>query len=174
MLLEKREKTMDTNLDNNTHISSIYEKLKQDGFTSKEEKFDHFDVIVASGQQFKMSWFKSTQVNIFAIMGVADKVTKEFVEAYSKVTLSYAMKNYKSFPKQMNSITANFPLLISSAIEEDARQWIRQRPKQQLGFLEIPIILDSTDNTLLLCDKSYRNSGNYKFLDSLVKKYFQL
>ena len=63
---------MDTNLNKNTHISSIYEKLKLDGFTSKEEKFDHFDVIVAAGQQFKMSWFKATQVNIFVIMGVTN------------------------------------------------------------------------------------------------------
>jgi hypothetical protein len=121
-----------------------------------------------------MSWFKATQVNIFVIMGVANKVTKEFAEAYSKVTLSYAMKNYKSFPRQMNSITANFPILISSTIEDDARQWIRQRPRHQLGFLEMPIILDSTDNTLLLCDKTYRSSGNYKFLNSLIQKYFQL
>ncbi len=165
---------MDTNLNKNTHVSSICKRLKQDGFISKVEKFDHFDVIVALGQQFKMSWFKTTQVNIFAIMGVADKVTKEFVEAYSKVTLSYAMKNYKSFPKQMNSITANLPLLISSVIEDDARQWVRKKPIRQLGFLEIPIILDSTDNTLLLCDKTYRSSGNYKFLDDLIQKYFQL
>ncbi len=165
---------MDTNLNKNIQISSICDRLKQDGFLSKEEKFDHFDVIVSSGQQFKMSWFKSTQVNIFAIMGVANKVTKEFVEAYSKVTLSYAMKNYKSLPKQMNSVTANFPILISSVIEDDARQWIRQRPKHQLGFYEIPIILDSSDNTLLLCDKTYRRSGSYKFLDGLIKKYFQL
>ena len=165
---------MDTNLNKNTHVSSIRERLKKDGFIFKEEKFDHFDVIVASGQQFKMSWFKGTQVNIYAIMGVADKVTKEFVEAYSKVTLSYAMKNYKSFPVQMNSVTANIPLLISSVIEDDARQWVRQRPKHQLGFLEMPIILDSCDNTLLLCDKTYRSSGNYKFLDGLIQKYFQL
>ncbi len=165
---------MDTNLNKNTHVSPISERLKQDGFIFKDEKFDHFDVIVASGQQFKMSWFKSTQVNIFAIMGVANKVTKEFVEAYSKVTMSYAMKNYKSFPKQMNSITANFPLLISSVIEDDARKWIQQRPKHQLGFLEIPIILDSRDNTLLLCDKAYRSSGNFKFLDGVIQKYFQL
>jgi hypothetical protein len=165
---------METNLNKNTHISSIYEKLKQDGFTSKEEKFDHFDVIVAAGQQFKMSWFKATQVNIFAIMGVADKVTKEFVEAYSKVTQSYAMKNYKSFPKQMNSITVNFPLLISSTIEDDARQWIRRKLQSQLGFHEIPIILDTNNNNLLLCDKTYRSSGNYKFFDSLIQKYFQL
>ncbi len=165
---------MDIDLNKNTHVSSICDRLKQDGFISKEEKFDHFDVIVALGQQFKMSWFKSTQVNTFAIMGVAEKVTKEFVEAYSKVTLSYAMKNYKSFPKQMNSITVNFPLLISSTIEDDATQWIRRRPKHQLGFLEMPIILDTNDNTLLLCEKTYRGSGNYKFLDSFVQKYFQL
>lgn len=165
---------MQTNLNKNSYVSLICNRLKQDGFIFKEEKFDHFDVIISLGQQFKMSWFKTTQVNIFAIMGVADRVTQAFVEAYSKVTLSYAMKNYKSFPKQMNSLTANFPLLISSVVEDDARRWIQQKPKHQLGFIAMPIIIDSSDNTLLLCDKTYRCSGNYKFLDSLIQKYFEL
>jgi hypothetical protein len=34
----------------NTHISAICEKLKQDSFKFKDEKFDQFDSIVASGQ----------------------------------------------------------------------------------------------------------------------------
>ncbi len=160
---------------NNTFISAICEKLKQDGFKFNEEKFDQFDSIVASGQQFKISWFKTTQVNIFVIMGVADRVTKEFIEAFSKITLSYSIKNNDVFPKQMHCVTASFPLLISSSIDDDARQWVKQKLKKQLGFLEIPIILDSGNNTLLYCDeKSSQSSGYYKFLDGLIQKYFNL
>lgn len=154
-------------------ISAICEKLKQDGFKFKEEKFDQFDVVVASGQQFKISWFKTTQVNIFVIMGVADRVTKEFIEAYSRITLSYSIKNNDVFPKQMHCVTASFPLLISSSIDDDARQWVKVRLKKQLGFQEIPIILDSGNNTLLYCDeKASQSSGYYKFLDGLIQKYF--
>lgn len=159
----------------NRCISAICEKLKQDGFKFNEEKFDQFDSIVASGQQFKMSWFKTTQVNIFVIMGVADRVTKAFIEAFSKITLSYSIKNNDVFPKQMHCVTASFPLLISSSIDDDARQWVKQKLKKQLGFLEIPIILDSGNNTLLHCDeKSSQSSGYYKFLDGLIQKYFNL
>jgi hypothetical protein len=159
----------------NRCISAICEKLKQDGFKFNEEKFDQFDSIVASGQQFKISWFKTTQVNIFVIMGVADRVTKEFIEAFSKITLSYSIKNNDVFPKQMHCVTASFPLLISSSIDDDARQWAKQKLKKQLGFLEIPIILDSGNNTLLYCDeKSSQSSGYYKFLDGLIQKYFNL
>ncbi|MGR3303560.1 MAG: hypothetical protein ACUZ8I_13795 [Candidatus Scalindua sp.] len=157
----------------NRYISDICEKLKQDDFKFKDEKFDHFDSIVASGQQFKISWFKTTQVNIFVIMGVADRVTKEFIEAYSRITLSYSIKNNEVFPKQMRCVTASFPLLISSSIDDDARQWVKVRLKKQLGYLEIPIILDSGNNTLLYHDeKSSRSSGYYKFLDGLIQKYF--
>ncbi len=160
-------------LTKNTYISAICEKLKQDGFKFNEEKFDQFDSIVASGQQFKISWFKTTQVNIFVIMGVADRVTKEFIEAFSKITLSYSIKNNDVFPKQMHCVTASFPLLISSSIDDDARQWVKVRLKKQLGFLKIPIILDSGNNTLLYCnEKSSRSSGYYKFLDGLIQKYF--
>ncbi len=163
---------MNTDLMNNSHVSTICEKLKQDDFKFKEEKFDYLDVIVASGQQFKMSWFKATQINIFAIMGVVEKISMEFAVAYSRMTLSYAMKNHTIFPKQMHNITASFPLLISSCIDDDAKQWIQQKPKSQLGFLEIPVILDSGNNTLLLCNESTRRSGNKKFLAGLIQKYF--
>lgn len=164
---------MNTNLIENIHVSTICEKLKQDNFTFKDRKFDQFDVIVAAGQQFEMSWFKTTQINVFAILGVAERVTKEFIDAYSRIVLSYSIKNNNEFPKHMHSITASFPLLISSIIDEDARQWIRQKPKKQFGFLEIPIILDSGTNTLLYCDeKSARSSGHYKFLAGLIQKYF--
>ena len=105
-------------------------------------------------------------------MGVVERVSKEFAVAYSKMTLSYAMKNYKNFPKQMHCITASFPLLISSYIDDDAKQWIQQKPKSQLGFLELPVILDSVNNTLLLCNESTRRSGNKKFLAGLIQKYF--
>ena len=165
---------MNTDLMKNSHVSAICEKLKQDDFKFKEEKFDYLDVIVATGQQFKMSWFKTTQINIFTFMSVVEKVSLEFAVAYSRMTLSYAMKNYKNFPKQMHCITASFPLLISSCIDDDAKQWIQQKPKSQLGFLEIPVILDSGNNALLLCNKSTRHSGNKKFLAGLIQKYFNL
>ena len=165
---------MNTDLMKNSHVSAICEKLKQDDFKFKEEKFDYLDVIVASGQQFKMSWFKATQINIFAIMGVVEKISMEFAVAYSRMTLSDAMKNHKIFPKQMYNITASFPLLISSCIDDDAKQWIQQKPKRQLGFLEIPVILDSGNNTLLLCSESTRRSGNKKFLAGIIQKYFNL
>ncbi len=154
----------------NSHVSAICEKLKQDDFRFKEEKFDYLDVLVASGQQFNMSWYKSTQINIFAMIGVVEKVSMEFAVAYSKMTLSYAMKNHTIFPKQMHNITAIFPILISSCIDDDAKQWIQQKPKSQLGFHEIPVILDSGNSALLLCNKSTRNSGNKKFLAGLIQK----
>lgn len=156
----------------NSQVSTICEKLKQDDFKFKEEKFDYLDVIVATGSQFNMSWFKSTQINIFAIIGVVEKISMEFADAYSKMALSYTMKNYKRIPKHMNNITASFPLLISSYIDDDAKQWIQQKPKSQLGFLEMPVIVDSGNNALLFCNESTRRSGNKKFLAELITKYF--
>ena len=107
---------MNKNLMENTHVSAICKKLKQDDFTFKEEKFDYLDVLLATGVQYNMSWLKTTQVNIFMFMGVVEKISMEFAVAYSRMTLSYAMKNHNNFPKHMNNITASFPFLISSCI----------------------------------------------------------
>ena len=165
---------MNTDLMKNAHVSAICEKLKQDNFEFKEEKFDYLDVLLATGSQFNMSWLKTTQINIFVFIGVVEKVSMEFAVAYAKMSLSYAMKNHTIFPKQMYNITASVPILISSCIDDDAKQWIQQKPKSQLGFLEIPVILDSGNNALLLCNESTRNSGNKKFLAGLIQKYFNL
>ena len=158
----------------NPHVSVICEQLKLDDFKFKEEKFDYLDVLLATGVQYNMSWLKTTQVNIFVFMGVVEKISMEFAVAYSRMTLSYAMKNYKDFPKHMNNITASFPLLISSYIDDDAKQWIQQRPKSQLGFHEIPVILDTDNKTSLFCNESTRHSGNKKFLAGLIAKYFNI
>jgi hypothetical protein len=165
---------MNTDLMKNAHVLAICEKLKQDNFQFKEEKFDYLDVLLATGSQFNMSWLKTTQINIFAFIGVVEKVSMEFAVAYAKMSLSYAMKNHTIFPKQMYNITASVPILISSCIDDDAKQWIQQKPKSQLGFHEIPVILDSGNNALLLCNKSTRHSGNKKFLAGLIQKYFNL
>ncbi len=163
---------MNTDLTKDSNVSVICEKLKQDDFKFKEQKFDYLDVLLATGSQFNMSWLKTTQINIFAFMGVVEKVSMEFAVAYSRMTLSYAMKNHTDFPKHMNNITASFPLLISSCIDDDAKQWIQQKPKGQLGFIEMPVILDTDNNTLLFCNESTRRSGNNKFLAALIQKYF--
>ncbi|MDP6923591.1 MAG: hypothetical protein R2568_00850 [Candidatus Scalindua sp.] len=163
---------MDTDLMKDPNVSAICEQLKQDDFNFKEEKFDYLDVLLATGVQYNMSWLRTTQVNIFVFMGVVEKISLEFAVAYSKMTLSYAMKNYKNIPKHMNNITASFPLLISSCVDDDAKQWIQQKPKSQLGFHEMPVILDTNNNSLLFCNESTRRSGNKKFLATFIQKYF--
>jgi hypothetical protein len=165
---------MNTDLMKNAHVSAICEKLKQDNFQFKEEKFDYLDVLLATGSQFNMSWLKTTQINFFAFIAVVEKVSMEFAVTYAKMSLSYAMKNHTIFPKQMYNITASVPILISSCIDDDAKQWIQQKPKSKLGFHEIPVILDSGNNALLLCNKSTRHSSNKKFLAGLIQKYFNL
>ncbi len=86
--------------------------------------------------------------------------------------MSYVMKNHTLFPKQMHNITTSFPLLISAHIDDDAKQWIRLPRKSQLGFYEIPVILDSGNKNLLHCDESALRSSTKKFLSGLIQKNF--
>ena len=71
-----------------SNVLAICEQLKQDDFRFKEEKFDYLDVLLATGVQYNMSWLKTTQVNIFAFMGVVEKISMEFADAYSRMTLA--------------------------------------------------------------------------------------
>ena len=105
---KKREKNHDTDMIKDSNVSAICEQLKQDDFKFKEEKFDYLDVLLATGTQFNMSWLKTTQINIFAFMGVVEKVSMEFAVAYSRMTLSYAMKNHRDIPKTYEQYYCKF------------------------------------------------------------------
>ncbi len=158
---------------NNNHVTNIFERLKQDDFKFVNETIGQFDVTVAMKKQFHISWFTIKQMNIFAIMGIADRVSKEIIHSFSKTALEYAKNTNTGFSRSMHSIVVSFSLLISSSIDDDARQWVQKKPGKHFRLFEIPIILDSRNNTLLFYSKTAgRSSSYYKFFQNFIQKYF--
>jgi hypothetical protein len=106
-------------------------------------------------------------------MGMSDKVSKETISTFSKSALDYVKRNKKELPKTMKSVLFCFSLLISPVIEDEARQWVLQKPPNHFRLFEMPLLLDSHNNTLFSYRKTVgRQSSHYRFLQELVQKYF--
>ncbi len=161
-------------MNNNTaHAKEIFARFKREDFYLINETIGLFDVTVAMKAMFKSSWFTTDQMNIFVIMGMADKVSKETIISFSKSALDYAMKNKRELPRTMKSVMFCFSLLISPAIEDEARRWVMQKPSHHFRLFEMPLLLDSLNNSLFYYRKTVgRQSSHYRFLQELVQKYF--
>jgi len=161
------------NMDQNTYLKTVYEKLRQDGFELTKDKINEFDVVVATKKQFKLSWF-ATQMNIFAIMGVANNVSKSVIGNFSKISLDYAIKKKKGLPRGLQAGVVSFALLVSLNVNEDAKQWVQQRPKKHFAAFEMPVIFDLRINELYYYDKTpIFGAIYYKSFRSFIEKYLK-
>ena len=168
-------------MDQNTYLKTVYDKLRRDGFELSNDKIHEFDVVVA--KKFKFT----KQMNIFAIMGDANNISKDVIENFSKISLDYTLKvldylEVKLFvplvgetrTRIMEAAVGSFALLVSSNIDEDAKQWVQQRPKKHFAAFEIPVIFDLKKNEIYHYKKTpIWGAIHYRFFRNFIKKYFK-
>ncbi|MCP5006055.1 MAG: hypothetical protein GY941_19270 [Planctomycetes bacterium] len=160
-------------MSNTDYARSIFERFRQEDFYLSNESLGLFDVTVAMKAMFNSSWFTTDQMNVFVVMGMSDKVSRETVESFSKCAMDYTKSHKKELPKTMKSVTICFSLMISPVIEDEARQWVMQKPPSRFRTFEVPVLLDSRNNTMFYYRKTVgRHSTHYRFLLELIQKYF--
>ena len=128
-------------MEGKTYLSTIYDKLQQDGFELKNEKVNDHDVLIATKKEFKLSWL-ATQLNIFVYIGSTDRTSKDIIETFSKNSLKYTIDSYTGLPRGVQSSVVSFSLLASTTIDEEAKQWVKKPPKKHFAAFEVPIIFD--------------------------------
>ncbi|MDR4497097.1 MAG: hypothetical protein MRK02_04110 [Candidatus Scalindua sp.] len=112
-------------------------------------------------------------MNVFVIMGTAERVSRDTVHTFSEMALDYARKNRKEFHRTVKSVAACYPLLISPSIEDEARKWVLQKPCNHFRLFGFPVLLDSLNNSLFFYRKTVgREPTHYRFLQDFVQKYF--
>jgi len=119
-------------MDNKTYLPKVYDKLQQDGFELKVDKISGLDVSVAINKKFKLAWM-ATQMNIFVIVGSSDRISRNDIEVFSKNSLEYTIKNNQGLPRGVQSGVVSFSLLTSKSIDEDAKQFAKERPKKNFA-----------------------------------------
>ena len=160
-------------MNNVVHAERIFARFKQDEFDLINESMDLFDVTVATKTLFNNSWFMTNQMNVFVIMGSIECVSRDTVHTFTEMALDYARKRRKEFSRTVKSVTACYSILISPSIEDEARKWVLQKPCNHFRLFELPVLLDSLNNSLFYYRKTVgREPTHYRFLQDFVQKYF--
>jgi hypothetical protein len=161
-------------MDKKTYLTKVYDKLQQDGFELKADKISGLDVSVAINKKFKLAWM-ATQMNIFVIVGSSDRIVRDDIEIFSKNSLEYAIKNNQGLPRGVQSGVVSFSLLTSPNIDEDAKQWAKERPKKHFAAFEYPVLFDLTHNQIFYYNKTPVFGGiYYKFFRNFIEKYLKV
>jgi len=160
-------------IDQNTYFEFVHEKLRQDKFVLRNDKLDGLNVVVATKQEFQLLWF-GTQMNIFVIMGYADNISREVIESFSRHAIDYAIKNNHGLPLGFLSCVTSFALLVSSGIDEDAKQFVQGSYKKHFAAFEMPVLFNLKSKELFYYkDTPLWGSIYYKFFRDFIEKFFR-
>ncbi len=159
--------------DQNIYFEIVHEKLRQDKFVLRNDKIDGLNVVVATKQEFQLLWF-GTQMNIFVIMGYADNISREVIESFSRHAIDYAIKNNHGLPLGFLSCVTSFALLVSSGIDEDAKQFVQGSYKKHFAAFEMPVLFNVKSKELFYYrDTPFWGSIYYKFFRDFIEKFFR-
>ncbi len=160
-------------IDQNTYFEIVHEKLRRDKFVLRNDNIDGLNVVVATKQEFQLLWF-GTQMNIFAIMGYADNISREVIESFSRHAIDYAIKNNHGLPLGFLSCVTSFALLVSSGIDEDAKQFVQGSYKKHFAAFEMPVLFNVKSKELFYYrDTPFWGSIYYKFFRDFIEKFFR-
>ena len=63
----------------NTYLKMVTNKFKKEGFKIKNLKINNYKFLIATKEQY--SWkSQKNKLNVFAIVGASDNITKEIIE----------------------------------------------------------------------------------------------
>ena len=160
-------------IDQNTYFEIVHEKLRRDKFVLRNDNIDGLNVVVATKQEFQLLWF-GTQMNIFVIMGCSDNISRDVIENFSKHAIDYAIKNNHGLPLGFLSCVTSFALLVSSSIDEDAKQFVQGSYKKHFAAFEMPVLCNLKSKELLYYrDTPFWGSIYYKFFRDFIEKVFR-
>ena len=137
-------------------LQNIKDKLSAKSIFLSEEKIADYPTIIGYEKKFKWSWF-ATQLNTFVIASdLGDKlVTKEIIETHLSESFKYAKKNYKGWPRGLQSGVGVISILISKNIDEEAIEYCKKMKsgKKWAGFT-IPVAINPSTNETYYFDKN--------------------
>jgi hypothetical protein len=155
-----------------TYLKMVKSKLKKEGFKVNNLKINKYDFIIATKKEFK-SKSLANDVNVFAVVGGSDKISKEIIEDYSKRSMAYALEQNEGLPSEVQSGVVSFALLTSFEIDDEAREWVEDRPDQNFTPFEMPIITDLKKNEVYYYDKTPVWGEIYNdFFKDFIKNHF--
>jgi hypothetical protein len=155
-----------------SYLKMVSNNFKTEGFLVVDDQIGNYDVIIAKITKYKWEWIESL-LNIFSIIGASKNISLEDIEKFSKLSREYAKEQYKGLSSEAQTGIISFALLASFNIEEEAIDWVQNRPDKYFPAFEMPVISDLKNNELYFYENIPRWGGlYYRFLREFVKDHF--
>ncbi|MCF7885811.1 MAG: hypothetical protein K9M80_04880 [Candidatus Marinimicrobia bacterium] len=136
-------------------LKSIKDKLSAKNIYLSEETINNKPTIIGYEKRFKLKWM-ATQLNTFIV--AADfgdnNVTEQTIEDFFARAFKYAKKNYRGWPRGLQSGLAVIGILISKNIDQSAISYCQKLKagKKYSGFA-IPVTIDPSTNQVYYFNK---------------------
>jgi hypothetical protein len=156
----------------NTYLKMVSNNFKNEGFLVVDDQIEGYDVVVAKITKYKWEWIESL-LNIFSIIGASKNISLEDIVKFSKMSRDYAQEQYKGLSEEAQTGVVSFALLASFNIDEEAIEWVQNRPDKYFPAFEMPVISDLKNNELYFYENVPHWGGlYYRFLREFVKDHF--
>jgi hypothetical protein len=137
----------------NDYINKVIERITKDGFEIIDATILDQDVKIGTSSKFKLTWF-ATKLYIFVIMKYKDRITRDYIKQFSKMSLDYAIDHKVGLPRGLQAGMVAFSLLYSEKVDEEAIKWVQKPPSKHFAAMEFPVIFDLNDNEIYYLEKT--------------------
>lgn len=130
------------------NIESIKVKLQESSIYHSEENILEYNSVIGYEKKFKWIWM-ATQLNTFIVAtDFGDKeINQDLIESHLSESHKFSKKNYKGWPKGLQSGLGVITILISNNVSDNAKEYCQKLKtgKKWAGF-SIPVVYDSKTN----------------------------
>ncbi|HFE46319.1 MAG TPA: hypothetical protein ENJ18_12620 [Nannocystis exedens] len=137
-------------------LQEIRERLEMRSLPPSEERIGGRPAVVGYDKQFRWRWI-ATQLNTFIVVSdfAQDEITVPAFEAFLTESFEYAKKHYSGWPRGLQSGMGVIGILLSGAINEDARQYCTglKTGKKWAGF-SIPVAVNTSTGEVFSFEKN--------------------
>jgi len=138
------------------NLESIKSKLQQKSILQNDTIIiEDMPSIIGYDKQFRWSWM-ATQLNTFYVASdLKDTtITEATIEAHMKQAFDYSKKNYKGWPRGLQSGVGVVSILISKNVTEEAKVYCKKlKSGKKWAAFTIPVVIDATTNEVFAFDK---------------------
>lgn len=138
------------------NLTSIKSNLQSKNIFHSEDAILEQPTVIGYDKKFKWSWF-ATQLNTFFVASdFKDKeISLQTIESHLKQAFEYSRKNYKGWPRGLQSGVGVVSILISENVTEEAKIYCKklQSGKKWAAFT-IPVVIDTSTNEVFAFDKN--------------------
>ncbi|WP_298516570.1 hypothetical protein [uncultured Kordia sp.] len=136
-------------------LTSIKKRLLSKNILLAEDTILRQQTVIGYDKQFRWSWMV-TQLNTFYVASdLKDAtITVETIESHLKEAFNYGKKNYKGWPRGLQSAIGVVNILIAENITEQAKTYCKKLKsgKKWAGFA-IPVVIDAKTKEVFFFDK---------------------